>query len=299
MGDVRRIVAVPVALALLVGAVGCTGTSSRTADGQLKVVAGENFWGSLAAQVGGDHVAVKSLISSPDADPHLYNPATSGGLAVATAAVVIVNGAGYDPFMDRLLSASPSDKRKEVNVADVLGVSGSDVNPHLWYDVPRIPAVVDAMASAFTSVDPSDAADYRANAARVVASLQPLLRSIAQIKRRDAGAPVAYTERVPGYLLAACGLTVVTPTGFARSVEDGTDPSPSDIAAMRSIITDHKTDVLLYNEQATSPITASLQSLAQANQIGVVPVTETMPADDTYQSWMAAEISDLAGKLPQ
>lgn len=289
----------PVVLLLLVGLAGCTGTSSRSTDGRLKVVAAENFWGNLAAQVGGDHVAVTSLISSPDADPHLFTPATRSGLAVATAAVVVENGAGYDPFMDRLESASPSSARHDVNIADVLGVTGSDPNPHLWYDVPRIPRVVQAIANALAAADPANASYYRANATRVSQSLHPLLRSIAKIKQQDAGAPVAYTERVPGYLLAACGLKVVTPPGFARSIEDGTDPSPSDIAAMRSIITSHQTDVLLYNEQATSPVTASLQELAQANQIGVVPVTETMPTGKTYQSWLAAEINDLADKLPQ
>jgi zinc/manganese transport system substrate-binding protein len=296
MGDVRGIVAVPVVLALVVAMAGCSATSSRTTDGRLKVVAAENFWGSLAAQVGGEHVQVTSLISSPDVDPHLYNPATRIGLAVATAAVVIDNGAGYDPFMDRLLSAAPSKTRRVVDVAAVLGVAG-DANPHLWYDVPQVPQVIHAIASAYVAADPAHAADYRANAARVAASLRPLLRAIAQIRQQDAGTSVAYTERVPGYLLAACGLTVVTPPGFARSVEDGTDPSPSDISAMRSVITSHRATVLLYNEQATSPITASLQTLARADQVGIVAVTETMPSGDTYQSWLGREITDLAGKL--
>lgn len=297
MGGMRRFVAVPVVVALLLGAVSCTAGSTRTADGRLKVVAGENFWGSLAAQVGGDHVAVRSLISKPTADPHLYNPATSGGLAVATAAVVIENGAGYDPFMDRLLSASPSDRRRVVDVATTLGATGSDQNPHLWYDVPRVAKVVAAIRTALSQADPANAAAYAANAARVVTSLRPILAAIATIRTSYLHRAVGYTERVPGYLLAAGGLTVASPVGFARSIEDGTDPSPSDIAAMRSLVTDHAISVLLYNAQATSPITVSLRSLAVANRIPVVPVTETMPAGDTYQSWLADTVSRLAAAL--
>src|SRR4051794_11435193 len=112
MGAVPKL-SVIAAMAVAIGCVGCSSTGNgRTSDGRLKVVAAENFWGNLAAQVGGGHVAVTSLISSPDADPHLFEAGTSNGLAVATAAVVIVNGAGYDPFMQRLLKAAPSSHRR-------------------------------------------------------------------------------------------------------------------------------------------------------------------------------------------
>ena len=50
---------------------------------------------------------------------------------------------------------------------------------------------------------------------------------------------MAYTERVPGYLLAAAGLDVLTPSGFARAIEDGTDPGPADTLAMQQLIDDH------------------------------------------------------------
>jgi zinc/manganese transport system substrate-binding protein len=140
MGGMRRLLAVPLIAATAVMFAGCsTATNGRTANGTLKVVAGENFWGDLARQIGGNHIAVTSLISSPDADPHLFEAGTSNGLAVATAAVVIVNGASYDSFMDRLLAAAASSDRTVVRISDVLQISGNDPNPHLWYDTPRLP----------------------------------------------------------------------------------------------------------------------------------------------------------------
>ena len=66
---------------------------------------------------------------------------------------------------------------------------------------------------------------FATNVKTFVASLAPLDRLVAEIKARYPGAPVAYTERVPGYLLEAAGLTIATPPGFAQAIEDGNEPS--------------------------------------------------------------------------
>jgi zinc/manganese transport system substrate-binding protein len=296
-GPMRRLLACVTVLAVGGLAAACGSTGGVGAGGRVRVVAGENFWGDLAEQIGGSHVAVTSLISNPDADPHLFEPGTSNELAVSEADVAIVNGAGYDPFMDRLMAATPSSHRVVVTVSQVLGVTGDDANPHLWYDTPRLPTVVHAIAGALSRADPKNAASFRAGAARTITSLGPLEHAVVQLKQADAGAQVAYTERVPGYLLAAAGLEVLTPPGFARSIENGTEPSPSDEAAMRALITDQRIKALLYNEQATSPVTAQLQSLARSEGIPVVGVTETMPSGDTFQSWQLRQVQALTAAL--
>ncbi len=296
----RMLVAGAMTLAVVAAMTGCSSTpSGRSASGRLSVVAAENFWGDLATQIGGDHVDVVSLISSPDADPHLFEPGTRDGYEVAQAAVVIVNGANYDPFMDRLLAATPAAHRTVVRVSDVLHVTGSDPNPHLWYDTPALPTVVNAIATAFSTADPAHAAAYRRGASATIAALQPLERAVVGLANADAGDPVAYTERVPGLLLAAAHLRVLTPLGFARSIEDGTDPSASDVAAMRALITGHRIDALLYNEQATSPVTSQLQSLARAASVPIVAVTETMPPNATFESWQIDQVDALVAALKQ
>src|SRR6185312_4115104 len=123
------------------------GTSTGAAPGELEVVAAEKAYGDIAAQIGGSHVSVTSILSSPAADPHLFEPATSGGLAVSRAKVVLQNGLGYDAFMTRLEDAAPSKSRVVVTMADVLGARGKDANPHLWYDVPRLDRIASATAA--------------------------------------------------------------------------------------------------------------------------------------------------------
>src|SRR5947207_913562 len=142
---ITRTVIVLVAATLALS--GCGG--SPTTKGKLDVVAAENVYGNIAAQIGGPHVSVTSILTDPNADPHLFEPDTSSGLAVAKAKVVLQNGLGYDAFMTKLEDAAPTKDRVVVTMADVLGVHGKDANPHLWYDVPRLDRVGAAIAAAF------------------------------------------------------------------------------------------------------------------------------------------------------
>ncbi|MBV9487510.1 MAG: zinc ABC transporter substrate-binding protein [Frankiaceae bacterium] len=283
--------------ALAISCSGCSTIPARASDGRLQVVAGENFWGDLARQVGGDRVDVTSLINSPDADPHLFEPGTSSGLAVAGADVVIVNGADYDGFMDRLIAAAPSTSRQVVSVADVLHAAGSDVNPHFWYDVPRLPDVVRAIGAAMQTADPAHAAHYRRGVAATIRSLHPLQAAVAGLSDGFSGTPVAYTERVPGYLLAAAHLRVIPVASFTHAIESGVDPSFADIAAMRDLITGHRIRALLVNEQAQTTIVDQLVSLARNDGVAVVGVTETRPASTTFERWQLDQIRALDNAL--
>jgi zinc/manganese transport system substrate-binding protein len=284
------------ALAILATACGA-GPRPTAKGGRIEVVVGENFWGDIASQLGGTHVQVRSIITNPNTDPHLYESTASDALAVARAQVVIENGAGYDDFMSRILGAVGSGGRIVVSVQRVLEV-GRSVNPHFWYDIDRVPRVVAAIDSALVQVDPADKADYQANLARFDASLVPLQAAITEIKRRYPGAPVAYTERVPGYLLADAGLTVSSPPGFAQAVEDGNDPSVADIDAMYAQISGRRVRVLLYNTQTVSAVTQHVKALAAAAGVPVVGVSETLPrAEPSYQAWQLSQIQSLAAAL--
>jgi zinc/manganese transport system substrate-binding protein len=267
------------AVTLLLAACG----GSTAATGKLDVVAAENVYGNIAEQIGGPHVSVTSILTSPDADPHLFEPGTSSGLAVSKAKVALQNGVGYDAFMTKLEDAAPSKGRSVVTMADVLGVHGKDANPHLWYDVPRLDRIAGAITTAFARADPPHAAAYRAGLSRFERSLAPLRQEVATIRDRFRGAPVAYTEPVPGYLVAAAGLRNLAPDSFTRLIEEGTEPSASAVAAMDALVSQHRIRVLLYNSQAVSPITARLRDAARQAGIPVVPVTETLPPGLTFQ----------------
>ncbi|HEX3794262.1 MAG TPA: zinc ABC transporter substrate-binding protein [Acidimicrobiales bacterium] len=274
-------------------------SSAGAKKAPLPVVAAENFWGNIASQIGGSHVSVTSLITNPNADPHLFETDAADAAKLAQAKVVIENGASYDTWMHSLLGAD-SDHPALITAANVLHISGSDPNPHLWYDIPAVPKVAAALAAAFSKADPADAATFHSNVAHFDASLQPLLSTLATIRHQFPGAPVAYTERVPGYLLAAAHLTVKTPVGFARSVEDGVDPGPADTIAMQRLLTGHRIDVLLYNVQTVTSVTAQIRALALHNGVAVVGVSETMPASArTYQQWQGRQLTALLHALEQ
>jgi len=258
------------------------------------VVAAENMWGDIVRQVGGRHASVASIISDPQADPHLYASDPRDAARLATANLVVVNGLGYDDFARKLLSASPSSKRHVLSMAKALSPGGHDPNPHLWYDVPRLPAAAHAIADAIAAEDPVDASYFRANASRFVASLQPLLATVAAMQNRHPGAPVAYTERVPGYLLEAAGLTIRTPPGFAGAIESGSEPGPGDTQHLNDLISGHEIDALLYNSQAVTPVTKRLRALAARSGVPVVPVTETLPpGEPDFQSWQLHQAQAL------
>ena len=289
-----RVRIVLVLCACAAAAAGCGGSSH--AHG-VRVVAGENVYGDIAAQIGGAHVHVTSLLTSPSADPHLYAPGSTSGLAVAKAQLVIQNGLGYDAFMTKLERAAPSSSRRVLTIADVLGVRGADANPHLWYDVPGVPQIAGAIADALVHVDPAHAVTYRRNRVRFVASLAPLDAAIRRIRSAHEGASIAYTEPVPGYLLAAAGLANRSPSGFTRAIEDGTEPSPQDVSAMYDLVRRHEVRVLLYNAQAVSPITSIVQHVAEDAHVPVVGVTEMLPPRLTFQQWQLSQARALEDAL--
>jgi zinc/manganese transport system substrate-binding protein len=262
------------------------------------VVAGENFWGDITKQIGGDHVNVTSVITDPNADPHLYESDARTAAAVSKAQLVVVNGLGYDDFMGKLLSASPNPNRKVLTAADVMQISGADANPHIWYDIGKVPEVAAAIAAQLGALDPAAAAAFTANAKTFSNSLVPINAAIANIKAKYAGAPAGYTERVPAYLLDAAGLKVATPASFAQAIEDGNDPSPADNSAMDTAVKTKAIKVLLYNAQVTSPATDAVKTLAQQTGVPIVGVTETLPSTDAnFQAWQLRQVNELTSAL--
>jgi zinc/manganese transport system substrate-binding protein len=271
--------------------------AASAAPAVVPVVAAENFWGNIASQIGGHDVTVTSLITNPNADPHLFETDAADAATLAEARVVIENGAGYDTWMNSLLGAD-SGHATVVNAASVLHVTGSDPNPHLWYDIPRVPSVAAAIAGALTKAAPQDASTFRTNLARFDASLAPIDATLATIKAHFHNVSVAYTERVPGYALAVANLDVKTPPGFARAIEDGVDPGPADTLAMQQLIDHHDINVLLYNVQTVTPVTTQMRALAKQHGIPVVGVSETMPAGvATYQQWQQSQLTNLLHAL--
>lgn len=283
------------ALVILSIAAGCS-SGGNSSSGKIDAVAGENFYGDLVSRVGGDLVSVTSILSDPNVDPHTYESSTQNAQQVADATLVVENGLGYDAFLDHLLGSSPRSDRKVIDVQTLLGLADG-VNPHVWYDPQTMPKVARAVADALEQLAPASKSTVEANLQTYLASFAPLTAKIDELKSRYPGAPVAYTEPVPGYLLAALGFTVLTPPGFAKAIENGTDPAPADVASQQDLLTGHKVELLLYNSQATSPVTETIKSLAGQSGVPVVGVSETMPAGGGFVDWQLAQLSAIESAL--
>ena len=138
--------AVALALGLTLVPVLAQATPALAAD-RIAVVAAENFYGDIARQIGGERVAVVSIMNNPEQDPHLFETTPAVVRQLAGAQIVILNGANYDPWMDKLLAAVPRPDRTVISAAQLTGRKPGD-NPHLWYDPVTMPAVATALAEA-------------------------------------------------------------------------------------------------------------------------------------------------------
>ena len=180
---------------------------ARAAEGKIAVVAAENFYGDIARQIGGERVAVVSIMNNPDQDPHLFETTPGIVRQIAGAQIAIFNGANYDPWMEKLLSAAPRPNRTVIVAADLLHRHVGD-NPHLWYDPATMPDVAQAIATAFAKADPAHAADYAAHLTATLAALDRIAQRVAQMKAKHAGSAITATEPVFGYMAEALGLTM-------------------------------------------------------------------------------------------
>ena len=257
----------------------------------INVVAAENFYGDIARQTGGDNVAVTSILSSPDQDPHLFEASPSTAKALAGAKVVIVNGADYDPWMEKLLKANKTPGRKEILAAALAGKKAGD-NPHLWYNPATVKAVAKKLSVELASIDPAHKADYEKGAASFVDSLKPLDAKIAEMRKKYAGSAVTASEPVFGYMAELLGLKVHNEK-FALAVMNNTEPSVSEVAAFQNDLKGHKVKVMLYNAQASEPAVQRLVQMAKDEKIPIVGVSETEPPGVTYQQWMTSQLDAL------
>lgn len=257
----------------------------------IPVVAAENFYGDMARQVGGPDVAVTSVLSNPDEDPHLFEASPSVGRSLSAARIVICNGAGYDPWMQQLLGATQSGTRRVIVVADLLH-RGQGSNPHLWYDPAAMPAAARAFAATASIADPAHAAEYDRRLQAFLQSLQRIDRKIAELRARFAGTRIAATEPVFGDMARAIGLHM-REQRFQLAVMNNTEPAASDIAVFEQDLRQHRVKALIYNTQATDGAALRLLRMARDSHVPTVGVTETQPAGKTFQQWMMDELTAL------
>jgi zinc/manganese transport system substrate-binding protein len=286
------------AVALL--AAGCAHSSGPSGSGGIVAVGAESQYADVISQIGGRYVSVSAVESNPSTDPHTFEASPSIAQTVSSASLIVENGAGYDSYMEKIESASPSSSRRVINVQKLLGLRESIPNPHLWYEPSTMPAVARALGNDLAALQPAHAAYFQANARAFIASLQPWLQGLRAFAKRHPGATVASTEPVADYMLEAAGAKNLTPASLQADIMNGTDPAPQDIALQEALFSGHRVKALVYNQQVADSLTQGFVKTAQQHGIPVVGVYETMPTPGYhYQSWMLAELAALERAVGQ
>ena len=263
----------------------------------LQVIAGENFWGSIATQLGGTHVTVTSIVTNPNTDPHEYESSATDARAFATADYVILNGAGYDDWGQKLLSANPSSSRKLLTVADLLNKKAGD-NPHFWYNPDWVAKVADRITADYKALDAADSAYFSQQRAAFQVALQPYHDAIAHIRAAYTGVAVGSTESIFVYMAQALGLNLNSPPEFMQAISEGSDPPAQTVAEFQNQLSHHLIKLLVYNTQTSTPITENLKQLAAQNGIPVVGISETVqPSAASFQDWQTRQLTSLQAAL--
>jgi zinc/manganese transport system substrate-binding protein len=280
---------------------GCNGAAHQYATAlprRLQVVAAENFWGSIASELGGSKVQVSSVIVNPSTDPHSYEPTAADAIAFARSQVAIVNGLGYDTWASKLIDANPSERRTVLDVGALLGLQQGD-NPHQWYSPSSVQRVIGQTVADYKRLDPGDATYFEQRRdAFETQGLAQYSRLIGQIRARYGGVAVGYSESIFQPLGEALDLRLLTPYSFAKAISEGTDVSAADKQAVDAQVQQRRIKVWVYNSQNVTPDVERVNELARSAHVAIATVTETLsPASASFERWQVAQLRVLARAL--
>lgn len=238
-------------------------TLPAMAADRLPVVASFSILGDMTQRVGGERIDLTTLVG-PDGDAHVYEPGPSDAKAVSAARVLVVNGLGFEGWMDRLKQASgfagieavasagidPLDMAEEEGGEHDHDHGHDGIDPHAWQSVAHAQAYVRNIVAALERADPEGASAYRANADLYLAELEALDQAI-----RASMAAIPAPQRVLvtshdafGYFAATYGVKVLAPQGMSTESE----ASAADVAAL---ITQIRSDGVraVFVENITNP----------------------------------------------
>ncbi|MDH6108589.1 zinc/manganese transport system substrate-binding protein [Kitasatospora sp. MAP12-15] len=275
-----------------------TSASGASGSKTIQVVAAENFWGSIATQLGGSHVKVSSIITNPDTDPHSYEPTAADGRTIAGADFAITNGIGYDAWSDKLLAANPNSARTALKVGDLVGKKEGD-NPHQWYSHASVYKVIDQITADYQKIDPADAAYFDTQKQTFEnQTLAQYNQLETDIKTKYAGTPIGASESIVTPLAESVGLKMLTPETFLDAESEGTDPTAADKTLIDQQIATKAIKIYVFNTQNSDPDVVAQVNAAKAQGIPVAQVTETLaPASSTFQDWQVKELQGIEDAL--
>ena len=212
-------------------------SAAASAAEKLPVVASFSILGDIVAQIGGERIAVSTVVG-PDQDAHVYQPTPDDIKKVAHARLVVVNGLGFEGWLDRLahsanykgdiVVASAGVKAREMADEDKPGVE--QIDPHAWQNPLNVIIYTGNIVTALSKLDPAGAAIYKKNGDAYIAALKQLdnwvtaqIATIPAAKRKIITSHDAFH-----YFGAHYKIDFIAPQGMSTDSE----PSAKEVAAM-------------------------------------------------------------------
>ncbi|MCH4009881.1 metal ABC transporter solute-binding protein, Zn/Mn family [Companilactobacillus sp.] len=267
--------------------VGCSKQSTEK-----KILTTTNTYYEPVKSIVGNKYKVQSIVKSVNVDPHSYTPTADVSQKVAKAPLIISNGIGYDDWINKLAEAN--------NKQDSVINFGSDVlhykdgaNEHLWFSVSHMKLLTKTLYERVSESDNLNKKYYKNNYHKYNQKLDKLIDKESQIKKDLNGKNAYVTEPLPDYLLKDLGVTVKD-NHFAKSIEDGTDPSIKDIKDIQNGLKNHQVDFLVVNKQVHSSIVNKIKQTAKDNDVPIIYLTETLPSNLGYYEWMNQTLDQFA-----
>ena len=216
--------------------------SFATEKPKIPVVTSFSILGDITQKIGGEHIQVIALVG-PDEDAHTYEPSPDDAKALLNAKVIVKNGLGFEPWLDRLVS---STETKATVVTASEGVAAHSMeedgeiipDPHAWHDLANAKLYVNNITRALIKADPADQADYTRNSQ---AYLKALDRLQAEANTKLGHLPegnrsIVTSHDAFGYLGQAYGIDFMAPQGLSTERE----PSAAEVATLIRQIRDDK-----------------------------------------------------------
>lgn len=208
--------------------------STASAAEKLQVVTSFSILADLTHQVGGEHIQITNMVG-PDADAHTYEPTPDDAKALLKARLIIKNGLGFEPWLDRLVTSTetktPVITASRGVIPRILDEDGETIpDPHAWHNLANIELYVSNITKALIAVDPANKADYERNSQTY---LKQIYRLLAEAKSRLGSLPPGNRKIVTshdafGYLGQAYGINFMAPQGLSTERE----PSAAEVAAL-------------------------------------------------------------------
>lgn len=275
-------------LLITIGIIGIYHPNKSSKQQGINVVTSLPFYQEAAQAVLGKYGKAISLINNASIDPHDFKPTTNDANQVAKANIIIENGLGYDSWLSKM---SIDKTQKIINVAKLMN-KHNGANEHLWYDMATMPMLTKTLIKKFSKIDPIHKKQFENNGQKYLKKLSILNTQEQNLAKNSHYQNVAVSEPVFDYALQKMHYHIID-RHFELAIENGTDPSPQDIANLQNNIKNHKIAFFVNNSQTSDHITNNLVSLAHQFHVPVLQVTETMPNNKNYIEWIHSEFNQL------